>query len=53
MIIDKIFLTFFGWIDKLNDKVNDALTFNWGSCEKQDCPKKKKKLNKNNKYFKS
>jgi len=53
MIIDKIFLALFGWIDKLNDKLNDVLTFNWGNCEKQDCPKKKKKANKNNKYFKS
>ena len=42
-IIDKILLKFFGWLDTLNQKVIDALTFQFPNCKEKDCPKKKKK----------
>ena len=42
-IIDKICLKFFGWIDSLNEKINDVLTFQFPNCKEKDCPKKKKK----------
>ena len=45
-MIDKLIYKFFGFLDKFWD-------MDFSHCEKHDCPKKKKKLNKNNKYFKS
>jgi|TARA_R100000781_G_scaffold95660_1_gene59770 hypothetical protein len=41
-IIDKILLKFFGWIDTLNEKVVDVLTFQFPNCQEKECPKKKK-----------
>ena len=52
-MIDKFLLKFFGFFDDAIAKIDDLLTFDFSHCEKHDCPKKKKKLNKNNKYFKS
>ena len=52
-MIDKWLYSFFGFFDKAGQKIDDLLTFNFGHCERPDCPKKKKKLIKNNKYFKS
>tara|TARA_Y100001938_G_scaffold151072_1_gene245673 strand:+ start:496 stop:633 length:138 start_codon:yes stop_codon:yes gene_type:complete len=42
MIIDKIILKFFGWLDTLSEKLNDVLTFQFPNCKEQDCTKKKK-----------
>ena len=52
-MIDKLLLKFFGFFDDVIAKVEDLLTFDFSHCEKHDCPKKKRKANKNNKYFKS
>ena len=52
-MIDKILLKFFGFLDDMWEKVEKVITFDFSHCEKQDCPKKKRKANKNNKYFKS
>ena len=41
--IDKICLKFFGWLDTLNEKVIDVLTFQFPNCKEKDCPKKKKR----------
>ena len=40
-IIDKLILKFFGWIDTLNEKVTDVLTFQFPNCKEKECPKKK------------
>ena len=40
-MVDKLLLKFFGWIDSLNEKINDLLTFKLCSCKK-----KKKKIKK-------
>lgn len=45
-MIDKLFYKLFGFLDKIWD-------MDFSHCERHDCPQKKKKLNKNNKYFKS
>ena len=52
-MIDKLFYKFFGYLDKVGETIDKVMTFDFSNCEKHDCPKKKKKLNKNNKYFKS
>ena len=52
-MIDKLIYKFLGFLDKIWNKVENVMTFDFSHCEKHDCPKKKKKLNKNNKYFKS
>jgi len=40
-IIDKLILKFFGWLDSLNEKVVDVLTFQFPNCQEKKCPKKK------------
>ena len=52
-MIDKIIYKFCNILDAIGDKIDDIFTFKFGDCERPDCPKKKKKLIKNNKYFKS
>ena len=52
-MIDKFLLKFFGFFDDAIAKVENCFTMDFSHCEKHDCPKKKKKANKNNKYFKS
>lgn len=52
-MIDKLIYKFFGFLDKIGGSIDKVMTFDFSHCEKPDCPKKKKKLNKNNKYFKS
>ena len=52
-MIDKLIYKFASFLDAMGDKLDDVLTMNFGHCEKPDCPKKKRKANKNNKYFKS
>jgi len=34
-MVDKLLLKFFGWIDSLNEKINDVLTFKFCSCKKK------------------
>jgi hypothetical protein len=34
-MVDKLLLKFFGWIDNLNEKINDLLTFKLCSCKKK------------------
>jgi len=34
-MVDKILLKFFGWMDSLNEKINDLLTFKLCSCKKK------------------
>lgn len=52
-MIDKIIYKFASFLDAISSKLDDVFTMNFGHCEKPDCPKKKRKANKNNKYFKS
>ena len=52
-MIYKILLKIFGFFDDGIAEVEDCFTMDFSHCEKHDCPKKKKKANKNNKYFKS
>jgi len=34
-MVDKLLLKFFGWIDILNEKINNLLTFKFCSCKKK------------------
>ena len=52
-MIDKLIYKFFGFWDDVTAKIENCFNMDFSHCEKHDCPKKKKKLNKNNKYFKS
>jgi len=52
-MIDKFLLKFFGFFDDAIAKIDNCFNMDFSHCEKHDCPKKKKKANKNNKYFKS
>ena len=52
-MIDKFLYKFFGYLDSISEKIDKVMTFDFSHCERPDCPKKKKKLIKNNKYFKS
>jgi hypothetical protein len=52
-MIDKLIYKFFAFWDGVISKIDDCFNMDFSHCEKHDCPKKKKKLNKNNKYFKS
>ena len=52
-MIDRLIYKFLGFLDRIWNKVENIMTFDFSHCEKHDCPKKKKKANKNNKYFKS
>ena len=52
-MIDKLIYKFFAFWDGVIAKIDDCFNMDFSHCEKHDCPKKKKKANKNNKYFKS
>mgnify|MGYP005830229651 FL=1 len=39
-MVDKLLLKFFGWIDSLNEKINDLLTIKLCSCKKKNAKKK-------------
>ena len=52
-MIDKFLYKFFGYLDSISEKIDKVITFDFSHCERPDCPKKKRKANKNNKYFKS
>ena len=52
-MIDKLIYKFFGFWDDVTAKIENCFNMDFSHCEKNDCTKQKKKLNKNNKYFKS
>ena len=39
-MLDKIIYKFFGWIDRLNEKINDVLTMDFTNFSKRDAKKK-------------
>jgi hypothetical protein len=39
-MVNRLLLKFFGWIDSLNEKINDLLTFKLCSCKKKNAKKK-------------
>ena len=39
-MVDKIIYKFFGWIDRLNQKINDVLTMDFTNFSKRNAKKK-------------
>ncbi len=39
-MLDKIIYKFFGWIDRLNEKINDVLTMDFTNFSKRNAKKK-------------
>jgi len=39
-MLDKIIYKFIGWIDRLNEKINDVLTMDFTNFSKRDAKKK-------------
>jgi len=42
-MIDRIAFAIFNFFDKINEKLEDLLTFQFPNCKEPKCPKKKKK----------